>query len=119
MDKEKEKRELFKKIQETDRRFERNKGRRMLYVIIFYAIINMVLFYVIAKGFDGLKDILACLVISVIVAWVEFWVNGTIFSQIIAMSRNENETLERMEERYKELEGEKEMTVEEFFKRGM
>lgn len=102
-----ERKELMRKIYEYDKMAEKNKLKRTLLTILFYAIVNIFISIGICNAFDAAIDfevVATMLITSIIFAGISFWVNATIFSQLISKGREENEIIKSMEKRLAELD---------------
>lgn len=104
-----ERNKLAAEIRMTDKKFENNKLKRNLLAISFYAIINVVVSYLVYEGFDktiDLKGFIVIIVVSVIFAGISFLANAIIFSQLVNRGNTETEILTKMEKGLSEIDDE-------------
>lgn len=114
LDKEKKQQELnrlYHLLYESDKKFEKAKGKRTAITVTIFAIGYFVLFAIIG-GKTDIKSILTAdietigviSIISIVLAWIHFIVNATIFGQLSEMGRRENEAIESIKKEIRELE---------------
>jgi hypothetical protein len=100
-----DKNELRLLIQQKDEEFERNKVRRTICVIIFYATVFFGIFW--WRGeFNGLSvwQILFAVPICFFGAMFYVWANSLIFVPWFRKSEDENKALERLKKQLEEVE---------------
>lgn len=105
---------LYKKLYETDKEFEKAKGKRFIITMLIFTAFYFVVIMAII-GFDirsaieaifskAIIGILAILFASVMLAWFHFWANAAIFGQLSDVSSRERKIIDGIASRIKELE---------------
>lgn len=100
---------LAERIVELDKIYQKNQNRRFLLTIVFYTIVNIfawrALYEVLNVSID-IQSILILLLISIICAFVFYAVNWSIFSHVFGKNLEENEQINDLIKRFRELEKE-------------
>lgn len=101
------KKALIIQIAKYEKLFEKNKIKRSVLTILFYAIINIALFYIVDGEDISLLDvewIFGALFAGLILAGISFVVNSLIFSQLVKSGENEAKVLDSMRQELQNLE---------------
>lgn len=120
-----ERKSLAKWTVECNKKYCRNQNFRTLSVIAFYAFINMAFLCAIYKvqiiPTIDLKMFLIGLVFSIVFAVISYVINSSIFIHIFVKNKEENDHINHLIKRYRELEEEAgiEKSLEERFRNGM
>lgn len=99
-----DKNELWRMIQESEKKFERRKLKRFILTVLFYAAVFFAIEYF-RSGlslFELVGEFIACVVIAV--PFVLF--SAIIFDQLSSVSKAEENTLEYLRKRLREKEQE-------------
>ncbi len=100
---------LAERIVELDKIYQKNQNRRTLLTIIFYTIANIFIWWVLFESQNvsmGIQSFLALLLISIICALFIYAVNWSIFSHVFGKNLEENEHINDLIKRFRELEKE-------------
>ena len=99
---------LIQEIQEFEKKAEKNKAKRSAYTILFYTVVYALIIYqFVADWTDGIiSKFLVVVLISIVFSVISFFINATIFSQLIDKGRAESEMLKAMEKRLREFDEE-------------
>ena len=97
------KNELWQLYCERDKAFQKARGKRMRYTILAFTVAYFLLFYSFRKP-DDLRGIAGMLLSAIVLSFIHFVVNGTIFGQLANVSRAEDETLKAIKKRMDEAE---------------
>lgn len=97
------KNELWKLYYERDKEFEKAKGKRALVTVIGFSIFYLVVLYSFLKPTD-LKGIGATLIVAIVLGFLHFLVNLTIFAYLCNKGRDESEVLKQIKKRIDEAE---------------
>lgn len=97
---------LYKLYHDRDDEFQKAKLKRMIFTLLFFTVAYFVILIWITKQFWELNwGIIAIIFISsIVLSWIHFWVNATVFGQLANKGRDETEILERIKEDIRELE---------------
>lgn len=110
---------LSRQLYETDKKFEKAKGKRFALTIIafsaFYFVVSFVILMMATGNMEikemvenivsaGFLAVAAFMLIPIVLAILHFLVNETIFGQLSEMGRRESATLENIRKRIKALE---------------
>lgn len=104
MDKEKLKRELYKALNEAEKRVEKARLKRALITIAFYSVLSFGIWYI-CESPKGM-DILGILLISMISGVITFFLNTIVFNTLNTKSRAEDNMLDSIRSKITELEKE-------------
>lgn len=102
IDREAELKELYRRLYQLDQKFEKAKGKRTIITILGFAVFYFWVLYILNEptGIEIVYDVL----LAIVIAGFHFLVNATIFGQLSHLGRKENETLENIRKRIRELE---------------
>ena len=102
IDKEAELKELYRRLYELDRKFEKAKGKRTIVTILGFAVFYFWVFYILNDpvGIEIIFDV----ILAIVIAGFHFFANVTIFGQLSQLGREENAILENIRKRIRELE---------------
>ena len=101
-----ERKELSIELSETDRKFEKNKIKRCLCTIAFYAVIYAVIEFKFFLEEKDLKEIIAVVIGSVFLAGITFLINALIFSHLINGGNRETRIVEEMKKEISKIDNE-------------
>lgn len=96
---------LYKLYWGKDEQFEKAKGKRTIITILVFSIFYYWILYITDEP-SGI-EILYLVLPAVFMAGFHFIINATIFSHLSAKGREENETLDSIKKRIREIEKEK------------
>ena len=97
------KNELWKLYCERDKAFQKAREKRAFYTILAFTAAYFLLFYALGKP-DDLTGIAGMLLAAIVLSFIHFIVNATIFGQLSNMSRAEDEALKAIKKRMDEAE---------------
>lgn len=102
IDREAELKELYRRLYELDAKFEKAKGKRMILAILGFAVFYFLVLYILndPTGIEIIFDVL----LAIVIAGFHFWINVTIFSQLVQLGREESAILENIRKRIRDLE---------------
>ena len=112
-----ERKKIYIELDRLDKKFENNKLKRNLKIIVLYTGINMFLSYLLLKLVNGVVEVDAMLVMllpSAVLAGISFLINTVIFSQFLNKGNAENTILKEMEKRISVLDDELASLREEY-----
>lgn len=101
MDKKEELNRLYRLLQERDAEFEKAKGKRTIITILGFSIFYYWLFF--NQGNPTGVELLLIIIPSIIVAGFHFFVNALVFVYLFNKSKTENEILDDIKKRIKDL----------------
>ena len=93
-EKNEEKNRLYRLLNERDKQFEAAKLKRMIITIIGFAIFYFYVLYALEKPTG--ESIIFCLILSIVLSGVHFFVNAAIFGALAQKGREESEILENI-----------------------
>lgn len=94
---------LYWRIKELEKKYSRNQNLRTLLVIGGYAYFISLSIRAIGGNCSDIGSFIALVVISVLIASFIYFINWGIFLWKFSHNREENQELDYLEERYKEL----------------
>jgi hypothetical protein len=102
-----DKNELWRMIQESEKKFERRKFRRMIFAILVYSVAYFVVFYMRDDiAFDSFLIFLLEIAGCIFIGFISFLFNALIWIYLCKKSEDENKALEYLRKRLKEKEQE-------------
>lgn len=106
--KENELKDLYRRLYELDKKFERNKGNRVLFAILGFSAVFFCLIFAYMRYMEHLtlKNLFFCFLISAILGTGHVIINSSVFGPMFYKSREENDILNSIRSRIKEIEKE-------------
>lgn len=100
-----DKTELWRLIKKLEKEYERNKIKRLIYVVLGYAALLIQVSYL-TGSLRGLPlgEVIGEFVGCILIAGIFVWINLIIFNKLIAKSESENKTIEYYKKELEKLE---------------
>ena len=98
--------ELYRLIQQTEREFERRKGKRAIYTILAYTAVMLLIFY-----WQGelepfnLWNLAGAAIGCMFLSGIAFLANAIIFDQLFRINEEEKNHLEYLKKKLEDMEG--------------
>lgn len=98
----KQRNELWKKYFAEEKRVEKARTKRAIATVVFFTAVYFLLFYTIEKP-TGIGFVVY-VIMSIFFAGIHFWVNVTIFGQLVKMGESEQRILDGIKKRIDKLD---------------